>query len=141
MIAIVLRGPGLAGKSATIRMVFNRLRKLYPNPVIFALPKLKTQICHVLSIKKDTVGILSIGDRVEDIRKRLPLLLNHSCNKIVCVARDTDSTWTYVQQELHQAGFGQIVELNKIQVPDSDPAEQERQDNLFSDLIIEHLDL
>ena len=87
MIAIILRGPGSAGKSSIIRTVYNRLRALNDVDVLYQRPGLRNKICHVLRIRGKIIGILSIGDNVKEISLRLPILLDYNCEIIICVAR------------------------------------------------------
>jgi hypothetical protein len=104
---IVLRGPGNAGKTGTIRLVFGRLRE-EGEVIRRRSPRCRRRSTKevrgaILKIDGVLVGILSVGDWGPAIEPLLQELIDAGCVIIICATHTRGDTVTTVERLASQA--------------------------------------
>src|SRR5262249_8550359 len=99
---IALRGPGNAGKSTTIRLVYQNLRR--EGRVIRPVAPLRKEVKGaILEINGVEVGITSQGDEGEIVRSHVERLIEAGCVVIVCATRTYGGTVDVIEQLASEA--------------------------------------
>lgn len=138
---IALYGIANAGKSATIRLVYDKLAKLYPDhkfhkDVEAYIPAVneKGDIRVVIIINGKTIGIESQGDPNSRLFESLPLFVKCNCDIIICATRTRGGTVEAVEQ-LYDTYNIEWVEKQK----GIDEGKYEIENNKIADMIIKEI--
>ena len=126
-VAIVEFGPGSVGKTTTIKLVYAKLCRIFPDAEIFDLhakprksPDAYKDIILVLTIHGTKIGLLSQADpqKIGVVRQTLRLFVDIGCDIIVCAARGRGKTLDEVRR-LTESGYDVIERCRERNVAEA----------------------
>lgn len=110
---IVNKGHGFVGKSSSIKMVYQKLKSLYPSniKVINEAKHKDDDITAIIDVCGVLVGIESQGDPNSRMFNTLPKFVEMGCEIIVCACRTWGETKKKIES-LNKDGFDIIWTTN-----------------------------
>ncbi len=88
-----LAGKGNCGKTATVKLVYKKLLREYPDAAtFFDVDDAATEILQVLKINQKIIGISSQGDTGKQVLEHLNRLVSKKCEIIITATRTSGRT-------------------------------------------------
>lgn len=138
---ISIYGTANVGKSETIKLVYTKLLKMFPDltflPSFAQIIPQKGDICVVFIVKNKIIGIESQGDPNSRIFKSLPLFIKLNCDIIICAARTRGAT----VKEVEKHNISYVIKWIKKDGEESNLKQKNQDNNLSDEIVTEILEL
>jgi phage tail sheath gpL-like len=134
---IAVRGIRNTGKTTSIKIVPDLLKKKYPSAILIDIPNtLRKDIIVKAIINGVTIIIVSAGDPVEGFEERLKEIANMSPDILVCATRSRGATVTMIESYSPTP----IIWIEKDSSPSKPKAIQEAENEATAYAILDHIE-